>query len=62
MDGNKWIVSVYEQYYPRIKRFETYEEAKEFYDDIKSDDLDEDGCVYLSEVKEFHEGKEYNLI
>lgn len=58
-----WIVSVDTPCYPWIARFETYDKAKEFYDECSvAKNKGEEECVFISQVKEYRKTDDYTLL
>jgi hypothetical protein len=47
-----WIVATFERFYPSVKTFDNYKDAKECYDNLEVDDY-QPMSIYIAEVKEY---------
>jgi hypothetical protein len=49
-----WIVGCAMRFYPSVRSFDTYNEAKEYYDSVELDEY-EPMAIYIAQVSEFKE-------
>ncbi len=58
-----WVVAVDTPYYPEVRSYKNYEDAKKDYDwEIKHINIDDgypDECVFIAEIKDWYKTPQY---